>query len=150
MISKELFIKKLTVLIITFVLVNGPSGILLDNAIGDGEGNYPAPENGDWIITQETTVINETIILNGDLIIESDATLYLINTTILFNCTYDGEFGVTVKSDVELQVEGHREILEGGRLGGDYDLFSGRDNGGVYLFKNNGSKSEPEWEDMVE
>ena len=33
--------------------------------------------------------------------------------------------------------------------GQDYDLISGRDNGGVYFFRNNGTKHEPVWEDMV-
>ena len=96
--------------LVVLLLVSGPAGIFVTPAKGDGTGDYPPPETGDWVITRETVITNETIVLNGNLIIESDANLILNNGSIIFNCSYDGEFGVTVKSGGELQVFGIKEL----------------------------------------
>ena len=141
--------KRWVTLLIVGMLFNGSITLLFDNAEGDGIGTYPPPTDGDWIITEETEVSDEIIILTGNLIIESDASLLLMNTTILFNCSYDGEFGVTVKSGGELQVQGRKEFTEGARLSGDYDLFSGSDGGTIRFYQNTGTMSAPDWQDPV-
>jgi len=132
------------------MLFNGSIALLFDNAGGDGIGTYPAPTDGDWIITEATEVSDEIIILTGNLIIESDASLLLMNTTILFNCSYDGEFGVRVKSGGELEVQGRKEFTKGARLRGDYDLFSGSDNGNIRYYHNDGTMTVPDWQDPVD
>ena len=58
----------------------------------------PPPQSGDWIITNETYVYDETIVLNGSIVVESGGKLTLENVTLKFNCTFDGQFNITVKS----------------------------------------------------
>ena len=72
--------------------------ILSKNADADGTGNYPAPENGDWTIENETIVWNETIILTGNLTIEKYGNLTLNNVTLIMNCSFDGEFIIEIKN----------------------------------------------------
>ena len=62
----------------------------------EGTGNYPPPEYGDWIITNETHVWNDTIVLNGNLSIEDGGSLTFNNVLLKMNCTEDGEFGIRV------------------------------------------------------
>ena len=64
--------KKLIVCMAMILLVLSITLILIRNAKADGNGNYPAPENGDWIISEETNVWNEKIVLNGSLFIENN------------------------------------------------------------------------------
>ena len=70
----------------------------------DGTGTYPAPENGHWIIANETIVWNETIILNGNLSIENGGNLTFINVTLIMNCSEDGEFEIVVKNGGEFYI----------------------------------------------
>ncbi len=71
--------------------------LLAWNVSADGTGNYPAPENGDWVIENDTHVWNETIVLNGNLIIEDNGNLTFRNVTLIMNCSKNGEFGIEVK-----------------------------------------------------
>ena len=52
------------------------------------------PQSGNWLITSATEAINETITLAGNIVISS--TLTLKNTTIKFDCSYDGQYGIEV------------------------------------------------------
>jgi len=95
-ISKKVVV---VVIIIAFML-------LLSNPVvaqGEVSGTSP-PSTGDWIISDTTYVFNETIILNGSLIVTSDANLTLDHVTLLFNCSYDGEFNITVQSGGSLNI----------------------------------------------
>ncbi|MEX2703452.1 MAG: hypothetical protein Q6368_010375 [Candidatus Baldrarchaeota archaeon] len=69
----------------------------LDNSKAHVSGT-PPPQSGDWIITNETYVYDETIVLNGSIVVESGGKLTLENVTLKFNCTFDGQFNITVKS----------------------------------------------------
>ena len=60
------------------------------------------PQSGDWDITSPTTVTDETITFHGNIIVESSLTL--INTTLLIDCDYDGQFGIVVLSGGSLIV----------------------------------------------
>lgn len=65
--------------------------------MGDGTGDYPAPDKGNWIIANETYVSNETIVLEGGLRVLDNATLFLENVTILFNSTANGPNSIIVE-----------------------------------------------------
>lgn len=72
-------------------------------ALGYVNGTSP-PSSGDWIISDNTYVYNETIVLNGSIIIENGGKLTLENVTLKFNCTFDGQFNITVKSGGSLNI----------------------------------------------
>jgi hypothetical protein len=57
----------------------------LPPSIADGTGDYPAPNNGDWVIENDTYVFNETIIINGDLNVTNNSTLTIENVELLIN-----------------------------------------------------------------
>ena len=63
---------------------------------GDGLGDYPPPNNGDWIIRNETFVSNETILLFGNLDVQENASLTLSNVTLLINSSIGDTHGIYV------------------------------------------------------
>ncbi len=65
---------------------------------------------GDWIITENTTVINRTVVLQGNLLIRGGG-LELINSTVILRCYADGQFRIEVK-------EGYIRII-GSRITAD-------------------------------
>ena len=87
------------VLVIAVLLVFG-----CEDSSAGGTGNFPAPENGDWIVNNATKVWNETIILNGNLTIEENGSLIFNNVTIKMNCSEDGEFGILVNENGEFYI----------------------------------------------
>ena len=135
--------------LLVFMLVSGPIGLILPSARGDGEGDYPAPAVGDWVITQDTTVTDETIVLKGNLTITSGASLLMNNVTIIFDCSYDGEFGVTVQNGAQLQALGFMDYTKGARIPGDFDMLMGSDGGEIRLYRNDGTMEIPDWQERV-
>jgi len=73
-------------------------------SLGEGWGAYPAPEYGDWTITNNTTVSNEMIILTGNLVIGDGGVLTLENVTLVMNISTNGEYGITVETGGVLRV----------------------------------------------
>lgn len=63
---------------------------------GEGSGDFPPPDDGDWIITNNTYISNETIVLNDNLEVLDNASLTLENVTLLFNSTLSGDIGIYV------------------------------------------------------
>lgn len=85
------------------ILLIGSSIIPMSQSVkGDGSGTYPSPEQGDWIISNETHVRDEIIIMNGNVLIKNGASLHLENVTLLMNATSEGEFRVEVESGASL------------------------------------------------
>ncbi|MEW6069697.1 MAG: right-handed parallel beta-helix repeat-containing protein [Candidatus Thermoplasmatota archaeon] len=58
--------------------------------------NYPPPIVGDLIIENETYIKDKTIVLNGDLLIMSNGNLTLDNTTLVMNCSENGQYKISV------------------------------------------------------
>ncbi len=52
---------------------------------------------GDWIITENTTVVNRTIVLQGNLLIRGGG-LELLNSTLIMRCYADGQFRIAVET----------------------------------------------------
>jgi parallel beta-helix repeat protein len=109
----------------------------------------PAPAAGtsDWVITAPTALEDTIKELDGDLIIESGGELRLTNSTLIINCSKEGEFQILVKEGGRLLAD--RAIITYGkarwrywfRVNGTLDLkdssISGTrgqfDTGGIYL-----------------
>ncbi|UCG69910.1 MAG: right-handed parallel beta-helix repeat-containing protein [Thermoplasmata archaeon] len=92
-----------SIVIIFFLLLNFiviPS----TDSNGDGIGDYPPPNNGDWIIRNETSVSNETILLLGNLEVEENASLTLSNVTLLINSSIGDIHGIYVDKGGSLNV----------------------------------------------
>jgi len=56
------------------------------------------PPNGDWIVTDIEVCEGQTIVLNGNLIVENGGNLTLKGVTLKMNCTYDGQYNITVET----------------------------------------------------
>ena len=64
----------------------------------------PTPSASDWVVTGEEVHENEVIVLTGNLIIEHGGNLTLKNCKLYLNCSYDGEWGIRVRSGGALNV----------------------------------------------
>ncbi len=93
------------------------------NASGEGEGTYPPPTNGDWIITNKTLVSNETIILNGNLNVRSDGFLILNNVTLFMNSSFDGEFMINISKNGEFITEDSNISAYDSELGYNFTVY---------------------------
>jgi parallel beta-helix repeat protein len=57
------------------------------------------PASGDWIVTGVEIYSNhEVFVLNGNLVVENGGNLTLKVVTLKMNCTYDGQYNITVKT----------------------------------------------------
>lgn len=63
-----------------------------------GHGDYPYKGQGTWRITKETLVSGEVITVNGSIVIEEGARLVLLDSTLLINCTYPGQYRITIRA----------------------------------------------------
>ena len=91
-------LKRLTAIFIVVLLLGGPAELFLTSVYGEGTGDYPPPETGDWIITSMTNITDETIFLNGNIFVKNGGTLHLENVTIIFNSTREGEFKIDIEN----------------------------------------------------
>ncbi|MFQ5978854.1 MAG: nitrous oxide reductase family maturation protein NosD [Candidatus Heimdallarchaeota archaeon] len=75
-----------------------------------GSGDYIPPTSGDWSITTDTIVYDAIITLNGSLVIQNGANLTLQNVTLRMNCTFDGEYNITVHNGAGLTISGNSTV----------------------------------------
>lgn len=54
------------------------------------------PTNGDWVVTGTESYYDEVFVLNGNLIVESGGNLTFRKVTLRVNCTYNGQYNLTV------------------------------------------------------
>jgi len=80
--------------------------------------------SGDWIITGIESYSDQTIVLNGNLIVENGGNLTFRRVTLKLNCTYGGQYGITVG--------GKFYVLEG-------SIITSVDSAKGYLFSVGGS-----------
>ena len=59
----------------------------------------------DWVVTGSEVVENQTILLNGNLEVEDGGDLTLRGVTLTMNNSYDGEYGILVKSGGAITIE---------------------------------------------
>jgi parallel beta-helix repeat protein len=53
--------------------------------------------HGDWIVTGTESYYDEVFVLNGNLIVEDGGNLTFRKVTLKVNCTYNGEYNITIK-----------------------------------------------------
>jgi len=70
-------------------------------AMSAGAETLP-PANGDWNVNDRTVIENQTVDLNGSLFVNNGGHLTLRNVTLTINCTYNGEFNITVRNGSSL------------------------------------------------
>ena len=64
----------------------------------------------DWVVTGSEVVENQTILLNGNLEVEDGGDLTLRGVTLTMNNSYDGEYGILVKSGGVIAIESETVI----------------------------------------
>ncbi len=86
---------------------------------------YSTVKAEDWIINGEKEIENETLFLSKNLVVEVGGELVIRNTNIVFNCSYEGEYGIDVNNGGELYIYNSTIGVEG-----EY---------GFHFYVNNGS-----------
>ncbi|MEM2868865.1 MAG: right-handed parallel beta-helix repeat-containing protein [Thermoplasmata archaeon] len=70
---------------------------------GAGSGRAtPPPSPGDWLVNDTTILTGEDIVLKGNLTVGPSGSLTLTCCTLTLDCSYPGEFGVSVLAGGEL------------------------------------------------
>lgn len=80
---------------------------------GEGSGDYPPPNQGDWIITQDTTITNEDITVHGNITVSENATLTLDQVTLAINASDYGNAFLRVKNGAVLNMINNSMLVEG-------------------------------------
>lgn len=62
--------------------------------------NCAPPAAGDWFVNETSVCSSETIVLNGSLLINGSGNLTLEDSTLQFNSSFDGQFGVEVNGSL--------------------------------------------------
>jgi parallel beta-helix repeat protein len=62
------------------------------------------PLSGDWIVTGTESYYDDVIVLSGNLIVENGGNLTFRKVTLKMDCTYDGQYNITVKHGGRLYV----------------------------------------------
>jgi len=66
----------------------------------------PPPANGDWTVSDVTSISGQTITLNGNLYIKANGRLELNDSTLKMNCASDGQYMIKVEERGELVLNG--------------------------------------------
>ena len=72
--------------------------------------------SGDWVVDpgDVLTYSNQTIVMDGNVTIEANGALVLLNSTLVMNCTFPGEFGMNVLHLGSWNVTQGSQIVPGG------------------------------------
>jgi len=92
------------ILLFALFFISGFLSIMITVSADDYD-DYP-PENGDWIITNETNISNKTLILNGNLSVLDGGVLTITNVTLILNSSFDAEHWINVSKGGTLNVVG--------------------------------------------
>lgn len=74
------------IIILVLVFVSGKSFLVFSGP----------PTSGDWVVTGTESYYDEVIVLNGNLIVEDGGNLTFRKVTLKMNCTYNGQYDITV------------------------------------------------------
>ncbi len=68
-----------------------------------------------WVVDpgDVLTYTNQTIVMDGNVTIEANGVLELVNTTLVMNCTFPGEFGIYVHFNGTLDTALGSELTNG-------------------------------------
>jgi hypothetical protein len=98
-----------------------------------GEGDYPPPSQGDWIISTDTYVKDETIVFDRNITVKPGSKLTLDNVTLMINSSSYGDTKITVQNGSTLNVV-NNSIIKQGETGVNYDFVF--ENGSQGLIAN--------------
>ena len=98
--DKILILGMVIVICITFLLI-------FSNEIN---AESEPPNEGDWIIDNETIIKDKKFIINGNLTIEKKGKLILDNVSITINTSFEGEIGIFVKQEGNLFAMNHTNL----------------------------------------
>jgi len=104
-------------------------------------------ETPEWVVSSPTTLENQIKVVNANVKIESGGELRLVNSTLVMNCSEDGDYELLVKAGGKLSAD--RGVITYGavkarywfRVAGDLDLQDSEvvgtrgmfDMGGIYI-----------------
>jgi hypothetical protein len=103
-----------------------------------GNGSYPPPSSGEWIITEDTNITNEPIYLNGNLTVQNGSlSLYMVtlfgnvsgaalSVTVAPNCSFIARncmFRVSVAASLNFDFQGNTQIQISDFLRDDGDIL---------------------------
>ena len=95
----------------------------------------------DWVVTGTQVVENDAIALNGNLIVENGGNLTLRAVTLTMNNSYNGEYGIRVKSGGAITIEEGSVIT----ATSDSDRFSFAVESGARFLMRNSELSRCGW-----
>ena len=75
---------------------------------GMGVADTPPPANGDWTITDTTSIVNQTVVLNGNLTVKSGGRLELERVNLTINCSFNGQYAINVEPGGNLTINDSR------------------------------------------
>jgi hypothetical protein len=70
----------------------------------EGYGDHTYSGKGTWRITHDTLIGDARVVVNGDIIVSEGAKLLLLDTTLLINCSYPGQYRVLVEPGAQLKM----------------------------------------------
>jgi len=70
-------------------------------------GDEP-PDEGDWLVEQNTTLSDEVVLLNGNLTITNSSVLTFDNVTLRLNSTFPDQFSILVEPGSTFHINGSR------------------------------------------
>ncbi|RLJ01844.1 MAG: hypothetical protein DRP11_03815, partial [Candidatus Aenigmatarchaeota archaeon] len=111
--------------------------------LGNGDGSCNPPSSGNWDIYDTRTCENITITMNGNLTIYNGGNLTFRNVSLLINNTFDGEYGIEVKSggnmsiyDIDNNKDSSNDASNITAIDTNYEYFFWIDSGSKFEMKN--------------
>jgi hypothetical protein len=105
--------------IIVLILAFGLCATIFPMNVSAPITGTPPPGSGDWIIANNTVVIDDSIDFAGSIIVNSGGTLTFDNSTLTINCASDGQYGIIVNSGGGINIK-NSSIIDSSGVGNFY------------------------------